>query len=119
MQIRINTSKGLSVVQVVGDLLAEPDQVKLRDKVREVIGQGGRQIIVDLSRMKYTNSCGLGALVCLLTTARRNGGDVKLSGMNAEVGKLFMMTRLNEVFHTYPNVTSAIDDCLPLPTTPA
>jgi anti-sigma B factor antagonist len=108
MKITISMRKEFGIVKLTGELLGIPDQVELREKVSALVSKGTTRIIVDLGGLTHINSCGLGALVCLLTTARKNNGDVVLVGMKKEVRDLFNITWLEKIFRIYPTLEGAI-----------
>lgn len=108
MHINVTHRGERSVVQLEGDFLSEPEQFKVRERIREIVKEGKNHIVVDLSKIHHINSCGLGSLVCALMTARRAGGDLVLANSTSEVEKIFKLTKLDTVFHTYKNVTDAL-----------
>jgi anti-sigma B factor antagonist len=108
MQISVKSSGGLSTIHLDGDFIGEPDQKKLRDKVRELVNHGHTHLVIDLARVKHMNSCGLGALVCALTTVRRAGGDLHLAVVGSAVHDLLRITQLDGIFRIYPTVDEAI-----------
>ncbi len=99
-----------------GVVVAFPQQVQLegeqsrlfKDRIREVIdGRSGR-IIVDLEKVDFIDSSGLGALISALKVLRSNGGDLVLSSMSAQVRTVFEITRLLRVFEVYQDPDSAM-----------
>ncbi len=108
MHINIRHRVEGSVVHLEGDFLSEPEQQKVRDRIRAMVNEGRKHIIVDLSGIHHINSCGLGSLVCALVAARRAGGDVVLVSPGEQVEHLFEITKLSTVFHIYPSVTAAL-----------
>jgi anti-sigma B factor antagonist len=66
------------------------------------------RIVLDLSRLHFTDSSGLGAFIWCLRTANANGGDVKLCGVSSHVAEVFATVRLDRVFDIYPSRDEAI-----------
>lgn len=58
----------------------------------------GDVITVDLSKVEFLDSTGLGVLVGALKHARTNGGDLAISGAAPHVWKVFQITGLDKVF---------------------
>ncbi len=108
MHINVKHQADSSIIHVDGDFLSEPDQERFRQRIKEIVDQGRKHIIVDLSRVGHINSCGLGSLVCGLVAARRAGGELVLLSPGEKIQRLFEITKLNTVFHIYPSVASAL-----------
>lgn len=108
MIIKETHEGGVTVVHVDGDFLSEPDQRMFQERVRELARQGAKEVVVDLARVKHMNSCGLGSLVCALTTLRKSGGDIRLACMGGGVHDLFIITQLEKIFETSPTVEQAV-----------
>jgi anti-sigma B factor antagonist len=65
-----------------------------------------RKLVLDLSRVSFMDSTGLGALVSLLKMLGGNGA-MAVAGAQPPVRKLFEMTRLDSLFRLTPNVEEA------------
>lgn len=74
---------------------------------RSLVESGATRLVVDLSRLSFVDSSGLGALVAALKLARNAGGDVRLCGVSDQVRSIFELTRLTRVFETHPDRESA------------
>lgn len=108
MRIKEEVKSGIMVLTLEGDFISLPDQDKLRGRVTELVKRGILHLIIDLKRVKYINSCGLGSLVCAFTSMRRAGGDLRLSRVGPLVRELLSITQLNQVFKVYPSITKAL-----------
>lgn len=95
------------VVTLEGDFLAEPEQNDFRSLVRNLVTDGSKHLIVNLAAIRHVNSCGLGSMVCALVMLKKNGGDFRLVGVNADVGKILEITHLDRVFQVYPGINEA------------
>ena len=88
---------GVAVVDVSGKLCLL--QVSLREHITELIQEGHRDFVLNLSEVPYIDSFGLGELITILTCIRSNGGQLVLLHVTDYVQKLFEITKLNTVFH--------------------
>ena len=95
------------VVTLEGDFLTEPEQNDFRNLVKKLIGDGSKHLIVNLAAIRHVNSCGLGSMVCAMVMMKKNGGDVRLTGVNRDVGKIMEITHLDRVFQVYPGIAEA------------
>jgi len=80
---------------------------RLRTKVRQLIEAGRRKILLDLKEVSYIDSVGLGTLIASYTSARKEGGEVKLLHLPAGVHHLLQITRLSTVFDIYDDLDAA------------
>jgi anti-sigma B factor antagonist len=65
-------------------------------------------IVVDLGRLDFIESTGLGAIVAGFLRCRRHEGEVRLVGPAPEIAHLLEVTRLNQLFRVHPSVDEAI-----------
>jgi anti-anti-sigma factor len=72
----------------------------LQDEVRTAIAQA-QTIVLDLTDVRYMDSSGLGALVGLYVSAKRNGKQLKLINLSDRVLELLRLTKLISVFEGY------------------
>ena len=79
-----------------------------RERVRNVL-LGTQQIVVNLSRIEYIDSGGLGTLVGTLASTRNKHGEIKLVGPNQRVAELLQRTRLDTVFKSYQSDEEAVN----------
>src|SRR5688572_12443117 len=71
------------------------------------IDEGVSKLIVDGSALSYVSSRGLSVLIRLHHRIRKRGGDMMLAGFQGEPAEALEMTRLDRVFHLYPDVGQA------------
>jgi anti-sigma B factor antagonist len=82
--------------------------VVLSETVRELTKKGQKKILLNLREVGYVDSSGVGQLVGALTTARNQGGDVKLLKPSVHVLDLLKTTRLDAVFDIQQDEAAAI-----------
>ena len=107
MNFDLSESHGVAVVALRGNVLGGPDGADLHDYLTDLREAGRRTLVMDLSKATLMNSSGLGMLVSALTTMRNAGGDLRLSGVPERVHGLFVITKLDRVFKSYPTVEEA------------
>jgi anti-sigma B factor antagonist len=74
----------------------------------EVIGQGGKEVVVDLSDTTFIDSTTLGVLVGGVKRLRPNGGQLVLVCSDRNITKIFEITGLDRVFAIYPTRNEAV-----------
>jgi anti-sigma B factor antagonist len=108
LKLTVRTVDDIVVVDCSGRIVFGEESADLRDTVKMVITQSKR-IVLNLSGVNYIDSGGLGTLVALYTTARNNGGSIKLANLTPRVGDLLQVTKLVTVFDVYDSEQKALD----------
>lgn len=85
------------IVALQGKMYVE-DAASLREELAGYVGQGYAAFVIDLRRLEYIDSAGLGVLVSANKWAAERGGEIVLRGATGVVDKLLKLTRLNKVF---------------------
>ena len=71
---------------------------QLKPQLLEHMGQYGPELCLDLGRVNFIDSTGLGMLVSVLKEAKEKGGQVSLVNPNREIQRLLQITGLERVF---------------------
>lgn len=79
---------------------------ELRECLTRVIEQGARLVMVDLNRVEYVDSTGLGALVRGLQQARRVDGELKIVCDSGRVRRIFEIAGLVRVLEILPSTAN-------------
>ena len=108
MTIKEERRDGVAVLSVKGKMLGGPETAALHQKVKDLLAEGVKKVVIDLSGVKWLNSSGLGVLMGAMTSVRNAGGELKLSGVTDKVESLFMITKLITIFDTYDSVDEAV-----------
>ena len=72
------------------------------------IEAGGRKLIVNLAKVKYMDSSGLGELIAGHRAMQRANGHIKLINLNERLIDLMINTKLISVFEMFDSESEAI-----------
>ena len=109
MQLEQRITDNVAIVRVTGDItLNKGGNVQLKDKVQSLLQQGHKNVLVDLNRVSYVDSAGLGELVQAYATTKNRGGTLKLLNVTKRLRDLLVVTKLLTVFDTFDNEASAL-----------
>ena len=97
------------VIKLKGNIMGGPDGSKLHDTLHELKENNKANIVVDLSKVKFMNSSGLGMLISGMTTMRNAGGDLRLANVADRIQSLLVITKLITVFKHYDSVEEAVE----------
>ncbi|MBU0984350.1 MAG: STAS domain-containing protein [candidate division Zixibacteria bacterium] len=73
------------------------------------------RIVVDLAGVDYISSAGWGIFISHIKDVRSSQGDIKLSGMVADVHEIFELLEFDRILKVYASVDEAIGDFGPGP----
>lgn len=91
------------VVHVDADRIDAACAIQFKDRMREVAAIAPSRVVMDLARVRFVDSSGLGAIVAVmkfLAPARR----LELAALTANVAKVFHLTRMDNVFTIHAEV---------------
>ena len=97
------------LVVVAADRIDAMVAVQFKDAMRQATDGGPRRVVLDLSRVGFLDSSGLGALVAAMK-ALGPGRQLHLLAPTPAVDKVFRLTRMNTVFAIHPDEAAAFGD---------
>ncbi|HTY84967.1 MAG TPA: STAS domain-containing protein [Silvibacterium sp.] len=89
--------EGCAVVTLTGPITLGTSLSAAESQVRSLINSGARRIVLDLSRVDYIDSAGLGMLVYIYGSLCNRGGSLRLCGVAPRITSLFEMTKTDTV----------------------
>lgn len=99
MALRITTTNklGLAIMEARGSIIGGSETDELKSAAGDLLEQGNRKLLIDLSGTGYVNSAGLGAVVAIHTMYTKAGGQLVLCGLDRGVHNVFVLTSLTRV----------------------
>ncbi len=91
------------IIRLSGDLIGEDNGTSILEIANNAINQNVMTCIIDISKLRYINSSGIGVLITILTKFRNKGGEVYLMKPSENVQKLLVITKLNAIFQIVQN----------------
>ena len=80
----------------------------LQNTLRALVGEGKRQVVLNLQMVTGVDSSGLGTLVAAFANLERHDGHLKLANLPPNVAGLMTMTKLHTVFDIFDDVQGAV-----------
>jgi anti-sigma B factor antagonist len=109
VKVATNIFDDVVVLEVDGVVDAE-HCVQLKKAIQKVRGEGIRHFVLDLHKVGFIDSTGLGILISLMRQQRERGCELRLTGLQDEVRAIFEITRLFRVFDITSDVQTAVND---------
>lgn len=108
MDITKKTNGDIVILEIVGeiDLYNAPE---IKDIISKLIEERSYNVIIDLEKVSYIDSSGIGALISSLSNLKKYHGGLKIINVYASVRKVFELTKLTSFFEIYDSEKEAID----------
>jgi anti-sigma B factor antagonist len=109
LSIHVHVVDDVQVFELTGslDIATSPT---VRAALTEASERGSHRLIVDLTRVDFLDSTGLGALIGGQRRAKEFGGEVRLVAKEGQILRLLRITGLLKVFAVYPTLEEAVSD---------
>ena len=98
MQITHRDHQGTTILYPEGKITLGDGDQELGEAVRTTLERGSRKIVLNLSKVSYLDSSGVGELVGCYTSIKNKGGELRICGLNTRIFGLIKMTSLHSVF---------------------
>lgn len=108
MSFNVSEKYNCVVIEFKGNVMGGPDAVSLNEELHELIENDKTNVVVDLGKVKFMNSSGLGMLIGALTTMKKAGGDLRIANATDKIESLLIITKLITVFKHYKTLDEAI-----------
>jgi anti-sigma B factor antagonist len=104
----LQTSKegDLLIVAVNDERIDSASAVRFKDDIFSATRTGRGRVILDLGRVVFVDSSGLGAIVAAMKSLD-DSRRMDIVGLTPLVEKVFRLTRMDSVFRIFPDLLSA------------
>ena len=96
------------MIEAVGRLTLTDAHTRIRDQIHVSTGCGAKKFILNLERVEYIDSYGVGELVRSYSVIRQMAGEMKLACVNERVSEVLRISRLNTIFEIYAEEGAAL-----------
>jgi anti-sigma B factor antagonist len=100
----------VAILSPKGKLMGGPETTSIHEAVKELVAEGISKVVIDMSKVKWLNSVGLGTIMASKTTASNAGGELKLAALQDKARGLFAISKLDTVFKQYTTADRAAAD---------
>ncbi len=107
MEIVVDKVGDVAVVEIPVEELDASNTGELKHDIAPVL-EANTKLVIDLSRLRFVDSSGLGAMLSCLRQLTAKGGDLKLSGMRKQVRAVFELVRMHRIFDIYDTREEAV-----------
>jgi anti-sigma B factor antagonist len=100
----------VTILNLSGDITFGDGNIALRNAIRRAISVGKKKILLNLERVFYVDSSGIGELVSGFIAVTRVDGQLKLSNLSQRIRELLAITNLLIVFDVLETEDAALDN---------
>ncbi len=106
--IRTHQLGQLIVATPVGEIRLGEEHTRIRDQLRNLLDTGQRKLLIDLSRVTYMDSSGVGLLLEIKVHAMNVQGDLRLCNVSPEVSQILSRLMLHTILTAYTSEDAAL-----------
>ncbi len=106
-QATVRQSGGITLIALQGRISLTEGDV-LRQTLHDLVKKGQKKIVLDLQKVSYLDSSGIGQLVNGYKAIKKHGGQIKTIRLTPRVKEIIRVTNLSAVFEDYTDERAAI-----------
>jgi anti-sigma B factor antagonist len=99
----------VTVLDMDGNIRIGGSNAALKNAISGLVAEGRNQIVLNLARVAYIDSSGLGELISGHVTLNNKGGEIKLLNLTQRLQELMTITKLLTIFEVYDNESRAVE----------
>jgi len=99
---------GVTVVALDGRIVLGEESNALREKVKSLVAEGKKKIVLNMANISFIDSAGLGTLVAAHHSAKGQGASLRLCHLGAKFSEVLQITKLMTIFEVYNTEAEAV-----------
>ena len=108
LKILSRDAEGVVVLALEGKIILGEESNSLRERMKNLLAEDRRKIVMNMGNVTYIDSAGLGTLVAAFHSARNHGAVLKLSNLGQKFQEVLQVTKLLTVFEVFDSEAAAI-----------
>lgn len=113
LDIHERDREGIDILDLDGRLTVGGEMATYRETMQKLFDAGKRSIILNMAKVDYVDSTGLGALVMTYTRLQKADGKIKLLNLSRRSIELLVMTKLTTIFEVFDDEQDAVNSFFP------
>ena len=107
MEMALRDAGRVMVATPQGERLGAAEAAAFKGRIVDLVGQGHTKLVLDLSRVDFMDSSGLGALLSSVKTVSASGGRLVVCGVGGNLVNIFKLTKIEKIMPIFPSSDSA------------
>ena len=108
LELKERQAGDVTILDLSGPVRMGEGSIALRDATRRLADEGKKKILLNLAKVGYIDSSGIGELVSSYTAINKDGGELKLLNLTQKLQDLLTITKLLTVFDVYESESEAL-----------
>lgn len=108
MKITQREIGGTVILDLNGKLTGGPDAETFRSLFKSLLEQGKKHFVINLEKVSWINSTGLGILIYGHSSVRSAGGDLVVMGASERIESILYVTKLSLLFKSFESEDEAV-----------
>ena len=108
LEITQREMNGIYVLALNGRLVLGEESNGLRTVIDDLLSSGAAKIVINLDRVNYVDSAGLGSLIEANRKTKAKGARLTISNLRPNLRQALEFTRLLTIFETFATEAAAV-----------
>lgn len=108
MKIFHRTSEEVTLLDLEGQITIGDGDVMLREALHALIEANQKKILLNMARVTYMDSSGVGELIAGLTYVQEHGGQFKLLNISKKIKNLLFIAQILSIFEYFNDESVAL-----------
>ena len=108
MKLKRTVKENVIILTVTGKMMGGEDSLQFHEEIKGILQEGYRHILLDLGKVKWMNSSGIGTLMSSWGSVLQQNGILKLANVTKKIESLLVVTQLIQFFETFDSVDRGI-----------
>lgn len=104
MRYKSKAEGDVLVMKMSGKIMGGPDFEKFHQHVKDLVAEGHRKFLIDMSGAVWLNSQGVGIMVSAYISITSAEGRMVICGANKRIRGIYYVSQLDKIFATYDTV---------------
>ena len=108
METTLRTVGEVIILDLRGNVTLGAGEQKMREAIDDLIAKGHKKLLINMANVAVLDSSGIGAIIKSFTTAKREGGRLKLVNLSPLARQMLSITGLLSVLEVFDDESSAL-----------
>jgi anti-sigma B factor antagonist len=108
LKITTREVDGVTVAALDGRIVLGEESNALREKIKTLVAEGKKKIVLNMDNITFIDSAGLGTLVASHHSAKAQGAGLKLCHLGTKFQEVLQITKLMTIFDVYNTEAEAV-----------
>jgi anti-sigma B factor antagonist len=110
-RLRVTERNGITCVEFLDrNILDEGNIQQIGEEIGEIVdAQPQPRVLISFSNVDHLSSAALGTLITINKKVRDKDGQLRLANIDAQIYEVFVITKLNKLFHIHETTDQAME----------